>query len=173
LWTILVAPVKSAERVVLKGEDYMAVGVDLAAALQSDGVQSEQIMTDIQLRLRQAGVRVVDQEIGPHLYVSIDAVKSGNGIYAYEVIARFTTLVVRASDFSELLSVSAPVPPELPPISRAAVWRLRNSAVIATVWDQSIVGIAGAVRIRETIRDSVRDVVDRFLNDWLAVNPRK
>jgi hypothetical protein len=41
----------------------------------------------------------------------------------------------------------------------------------ATVWDHSMIAINGARDLRVNVRQAVKDLIDRFLNDWLAANP--
>jgi len=42
----------------------------------------------------------------------------------------------------------------------------------AATWDKSYAGIVGAKYIRD-IREAVKDLVDEFANDYLAVNPKR
>lgn len=48
----------------------------------------------------------------------------------------------------------------------------RNGQVVlgATTWRK---GILRTIPTAQVIRDIVKDIVDQFLNDWLAVNPKK
>jgi len=49
--------------------------------------------------------------------------------------------------------------------------RDRNIVSEAATWKQQRVGWVGSNKI-SVLRDHVRDSVDRFLNDYLAVNPK-
>jgi hypothetical protein len=47
-----------------------------------------------------------------------------------------------------------------------------KTRVIASTWDKSSVKIVGANNVATGVRDSVKDHVDEFINDYLSVNPK-
>jgi len=58
---------------------------------------------------------------------------------------------------------------------REAVFLLREPKRIcigASTWKRGRVWIVGLGRIRE-LRESVKDLVDEFINDYLAANPKE
>lgn len=44
--------------------------------------------------------------------------------------------------------------------------------ILGTTWDHHFIGIAGTEKLDEQIRTEIRDLVDQFLNDYLAANPK-
>jgi hypothetical protein len=46
-----------------------------------------------------------------------------------------------------------------------------NKVFLVTTWSDSAVGMTSKRNIR-TIRDGIGDYVDRFINDYLAANPK-
>lgn len=119
------------------------VGVDDDA--RALGLTPEIIRTDVELKLRLAGVRVVAPEEDskvpghPYLYVRI-AVSSTNAL---------VDVGLNQDVFLE---------------------RNGQRAFGVPTWSSSVIlGTATAQRIR----DHTKDLVDQFLNAWLAVNPKK
>jgi hypothetical protein len=119
------------------------------------GLTEQLLQTDVELRLRKAGVPVLSQAERlplpdmPWLYVRVagleDRTTSGHLLgYAYAIVVGFYQNVLLARDFS-------PYPG-------------------ARTWDAERIGITSRDAGR-VIRDAVGDLVDQFINDYLAVNP--
>lgn len=132
----------------LKGLSAVSVLVqDLSDGAKVLGLNKDDIQTDVELKLRLAGMRVVTEEEGfklpgdPYLYVN-----------------------VTLPDTPRVASIAIE-------LRQDAVLR-RNSAIAHSVitWSSGAVISSPSAQI---IRDDFKDLVDKFLNDWLSVNPKK
>lgn len=115
------------------------------------GLTKGQIQTDVELRLRKAGVMVLTREEWkktpgkPFLYVNISTkTRSGSELCAYSTHVKLEELVTLARGFQ----------------------------TAGTIWNTGEVGTVGINKISQ-IRDSVGDRVDSFINDYLAANPKR
>jgi hypothetical protein len=115
------------------------------------GLTQDQIKTDVELRLRKAGVRVLTNEDRyktpgmPYLYVNVNtSFKSGTGLCAHSVGVELKEMVMLARRFE----------------------------TVGSIWRTGSVGTVGIANIKE-LRGSVGDLVDEFINDYLAANPNK
>ena len=137
------------ERATLKGIKAIVVAVDVNPEAEPHGLSKDQIQTDVELRLRKAGIKVVSllSEGGSSfLSVAVAMVKSSDGsVYAYSIQLAFNQLTVLMRD------------PRVP--------------AVATTWSTSYVGLAGFYRVRE-VRNILADQVDRFINAYLEQNPK-
>ena len=120
--------------------------------LQKDGVGESQLQTRLEVKLREAGIRVLTQEQGgktpgrPYLYLNINSTKiQGNPPVASVAIA-------------------------LELQEQVLLQRGKKSASAAT-WSTATVGTVPADDVR-SIYDRVGDLVDEFINDYLAANPK-
>lgn len=119
---------------------------------ERDGLTRNAIQADVELRLRQAGITVfsrgVEDAAGPafpYLYVSVHATKLPQlNLYAVYVSVELTQQVL------QLVS---------------------GDLVHAATW-----GRGGALTVESGhlrhVRDPIKDNVDQFINDWLAVHPQ-
>jgi hypothetical protein len=131
----------------LKGVYVIVENMDPQA--ENLGLRADQIETDVELRLRKAGVRVLTKEeifktTGmPSLCVNVLALVA-RGLVTYSVEVELSEIVTLDRGF-------------------------RTHGVI---WSD---GGTGNVDIRSIgkIRESVGDKVDKFINDYLAANPKK
>jgi hypothetical protein len=136
-------------RATLKGISAVTVIVDLGSpdGAKALGLSADTIQTDVELKLRLAGIRVVTQEEalklpgGPALEVQIDLTKD---------------------------ALAASIDVDL--CQDAWLERDTIAAVAVPTWG---VGRVAAHPTAEQIRDAVKDHVDEFLNAWLSVNPKK
>jgi hypothetical protein len=139
----------------LKGLKGVYVLVEsLQAEAERSGLSQTSIQTDVELKLRQAGITVLTQAEmleapgGPHLYISVNTQSSQSGLlYAYSI------RVALCQDVR---------------LDRDPSIRIFS----ATTWFVASVGTAGRNRLRD-IRDMVKDDVDTFINAYLSVNPKK
>jgi len=113
------------------------------------GLTVEQLQTDVELKLRQAGIKVLSKsEVrstpgAPHLYVNVYMLQSGA-----------CHIDVRVNQFARLE-------------------RRNSTRVIASTWSIEALGFTPAIQAAATIRRNVGARVDRFISAYLAVNPRK
>jgi hypothetical protein len=136
-----------AQRATLKGVNIVEVVVEeVDPVAERDGLTQSQLRTEVELRLRQAGIPVGPTLTG-HLYVNVDTVKSDDGqTYAYNVLLQYMQQVVLARD------------PKAP--------------LFATTWETGGVGMIGANRLRQ-VRRHVATYVDQFITAYLEQNPKR
>ena len=133
----------------LKGITGFYVSVEqLDNAIEKEGLTTDQIRTDVELKLSTAGIQVFTKEQASHAsgkpLLRVDlAIGSKQGLYPYA------------------LDIGA----------RQMVRLERDPAVTvyATTWSVGSAGIAGLL----SVRDTVKDLLDEFLNAWLLENPRQ
>jgi hypothetical protein len=142
------------ERQSLKGLKGVYVLVeDLKAEAERDGLNQASIRTDVELKLRQAGITVLTKAEAeaapgaPCLYISVDT---------------------KGSQSESLYGVSMKV--ELKQNVRLdrdpSMWLPG-----VTTWSVEAVGTVGRGKLRN-LRDRVKDYADRFINAYLSVNPK-
>jgi hypothetical protein len=125
------------------------------AAAEMRGLTESQLQTDVELRLRKAGIRVLTLsevkavDAHPTLYVNLHLVSQDppfDGAYVFHlsVDVRQTVLLV--------------TPP--------------SSKNFACTWETATTGTVGLQRVGD-LRGRVGDLVDQLINDYLAANPPK
>ena len=120
---------------------------------QRDGLDTTLIQTDVELKLRQAGITVLTQQewlstaAAPYLYVNVQVFKNPAKFYAYRATVELRQRVTLVHD---------------PSVS-----------VLATTW--SVPGTIGTVGSQKvgSVREDVRDLTDQFINAYLAANPTR
>jgi hypothetical protein len=139
----------------LKGLNGVGVVVEsLRAEMDQVGLNRTSIQTDVELKLRQAGVTVLTRaEVlaapgGPYLYIIVNTTTSTGALYAY---------VINVQLLQDIR------------LDRDPSIRIIDTAT----W--SVAGFGTVLRnnLRNVIRDTIKDRVDIFLNAYLSVNPRK
>lgn len=125
------------------------------AEAESRGFTESQLQTDVELRLRRAGIRVLtiqeakESAANPTLYVNVTLVRldaPADGLYAFSlsVDVRQTVLLVT------------------PPFSKT----------FASTWETATTGAIGLQRVGD-LRGRIGDLVDELINDYLAANTPK
>jgi len=148
------ADTKELERETLKGLRGVGVVVeDPGAYASSAGLTISMLRSDVEPRLRQAGIAVLseaerDSTPGwPYLYVAVTVgplpARLSGHLYSVEVQLHQQVTLVRA-----------------PTVKTRAV-----------TWNTSSIGVAESPS--ETIRRSLRDRVDQFINAYRDVNPKR
>ncbi len=114
------------------------------------GLTKEAIETDTELRLRQYGIKVLSREESPdsYLYINVNTV------------------------VQEALPIAA-VAVQVQFLQDVLLYRDLKTRVTATTWSKGINGLVGVNQLRDFSRENVKDLVDKFINDYLAVNPKK
>jgi hypothetical protein len=132
----------------LKGIDAVEVLVeDLPDGAKVLGLTRESIQTDVELKLRLAGMRVVSQQEDlklpgmPDVHVMVAVTQDGT--------ASFISVELRQN---------------------AMLARSGEIAFNVTTWDSMWIG---SNMTAQSIREKIKDKVDEFLNAWLSVNPKK
>lgn len=113
------------------------------------GLTESQIQTDVELRLQKAGVRVltvkeqVETPGGPFLYVTVTA-NIWRGCRAYTVLVELYETVTLVRGFQ----------------------------TAGVIWKKGVIRTSTKIPKERSIRDTLSDVVDVFINDYLAANPK-
>ena len=138
-------------RATLRGLPGMAVLVEaLTPQVERTGLTRNQLQTDVELRLRQAGIRVLTSEerfavVGkPYLYVRVTILLYGERLVIYHIKV-------------ELVQYASLETGEV--------------AFAAATWDTARLGTLDISNLSYG-RDRVIDEVDEFINAYLSVNPR-
>jgi hypothetical protein len=128
--------------------------------LERDGVTKAQLTTRVQIKLRQAGIKVLDVDelekmpikeglkiaSAPALYLDVDSIKiKDSPLYAYSLSLEVLETVILKRD--------------------------KKIEVLAGTWKQKAMGYCGVERLR-SVYDGVDDMVNMFINDYLAANPK-
>jgi len=112
------------------------------------GLTREMLKTDVELKLRLAGIKVVTEKNldEPYLYVCVNIYSSKNPpVFSFNVSVQFNQLVYLGRD--------------------------KNISFDGVTWSDGCTGIVGTKEMSKFIRDAVKLIVDKFLNDYLSVNP--
>jgi len=124
---------------------------DIAADAQQDGLTADIIKVATELRLRQAGIPIVDkltgeiQKPGVILSVEIDTLNlTSEERYIYSL----------QLEALENITLSRDIP----------------MRTLATTWETENYGIIGKSKL-VNIRNTINDMVDKFANDYFAQNP--
>ena len=132
-------------RETLRGINSVSVLVeDLDADEVRDGLTKDQIQTDVELRLRKAGINVVPQG-SPTLYIDANLLKDTN-LYIYDCSVALEQFVTVETN---------------------------GVSTIAPTWSGATTGRVGSSNMPRAIRNTVGDLVDKSLNAYLSVNPPK
>jgi hypothetical protein len=135
----------------LKGLTGVAVVVeDLQPDAEKSGLSGDQIQTDVELRLRLAGIKVLTQEQmlaspgTPFLEVNLNTL-TRQETYSYSLEVRLHQGV--------------------------SLERNPRISLPAVTWEAGAVGFAELTK-SDQIRNHIKDYVDKFINAWLSVNPK-
>ncbi|MFC1692113.1 hypothetical protein ACFL1R_01245 [Candidatus Latescibacterota bacterium] len=135
----------------LKGVEVLVE--DLKPDIEKDGLSKSSIQTDVELKLRMAGIKVLTEEEWlkepgtPYLYVSVNSFKKEEEVsYSINIALELNETVCLVRDLTMSCN--------------------------AVTWSTSYIGKVGKLKVNE-IRDGVKDRVDIFINDYLAVNPKE
>ena len=137
-------------RETLKGMSAVEVLVEsLPDGAKVLGLTEESIQTDVELKLRLAGMRVLKPEEWtktpgfPYLYVEVSVLAAKDGSTACYIAVELH--------------------------QNALLERNGQFVAGATTWDTSFIGLN---QDAQDIRNKVKDHIDKFLNAWLSVNPK-
>lgn len=148
------APTESSSAASLRGIRSLRVTLHI----QGTNVPEQSLRTDIELRLRQSGLRLADDAEG-QLQLVLQVAPGPSGYRVYYATLSFVERMVRISDYR----ASLPKPAD-------ESW---IPAFEAASWSQAVLGFERPDLLPETMRARARDLADAFLNDYLAANPRE
>jgi hypothetical protein len=127
---------------------------DLKAEVENQGLTRSELLTEVALRLNEKGIRILKQDEwpkiagSPYLYVNVhttSATGSSGRLYGVSINVSLMQVV--------------------------ALTRDPTSVTFAATWQEGIVGVIGREKLEE-LRGVVRQLVDNFITDYLAVNSR-
>lgn len=139
----------------LAGMDAMFVLVeDLQKYSIEAGLTRRQIQTDVELKLRREGIRILSRE---------EMLKTPGA----------TTLCVVVG--SQKIQESPILVFDLDVKFIQSTFLERNPKILVsgTTWNRGKIGYAGDLRFVNLVRQGIDDLVDMFLNDYLAANPKE
>jgi len=124
---------------------------DLNPDAERGGLIKSDLQTDIESRLRKAGIRVLTEEEwretprAPLLYVKADALRGSNIAYAYYINVQL--------------------------YQRVSIEQTPNNiSGFAATWSTGSMGIADQVKLKGLVMGSLRNEVDEFIKAYLAEN---
>lgn len=142
--------IKQGEEDVLRGLVAVTVKVErLRAEIEQDGLFASTLQSDVEMKLRLAGIKVLSEEQAlespdsPHLYLFVDAFKHSEG-YIYRI----------------QLSLREPV----------MVLRTHTKMFATTLRIRDELGITPYL---SEIRGEAQDLVDEFIKAWQAANRKR
>lgn len=143
------------KRAPLKGLKGVGVTVeDLPAEVEEIGLTRTKLETDVELRLRKAGIRVLDETErlpppgSPYLYVNVNVHRIGKetGYWPFSIYVALS--------------------------ERVRLERNPEIVVDAATWSTGCIAAGPTDSLPRGVRDYVGDMVDIFCNDYLAANPK-
>ena len=130
----------------------------LGADIKRDGLTEEQLRTDVEIRLRRAGIRVLTEReakespMKPLLLITVKSLKS-------DPLSKLLEANIYSFGFFIELRQAA------------SLARMPPNEFLVTTWNDGAIGFATAKNLR-VIRDGLGDYVDKFANAFLTVNPK-
>ena len=138
-----------AERVSLTGLTTLSVVVeDLAPVAQKNGVTQAALESEVERRLRQAGISITS-DADAYLYVHVIVAEPGSSLPLPYVI-----------DVALMQEVTLP-----------RGLKTRTPLQCQTWWVNSL-GLTGPDRLRAAVGDRVNEFVDQFIRAYRSVNPK-
>lgn len=140
-------------RASLRGLSGVNVAIEyLQPEVERGGLTRQQLQTDVELRLRHAGIMVLTEEErlkvpgAPYLYVRVHVLLSASvsGLAAYSIRME---------------------------LHQRAHLETDDSFALVSTWHTDSLGIVGVANLH-TVRGRVRDDADEFINAYLSVHPR-
>jgi hypothetical protein len=140
-------------RLSLKGlQEIFVLIEELSPAFKELGLTEYQLRTDVELKLRMAGIKVVSEKDKvpgtPFLYVKTWGERSKN----------------LPDSFSILFVIELQ--------QKVFLFRIPNSLLWAPTWSLTQWGLIPDREFSQRIRATVKDSIDMFINAYLSVNPK-
>ncbi len=148
-----IADFNESERATLEGIKGIYVVEKISPEAEKDGLTGDLVRTDVELQLRKSGIRVLTKKEWleapgrPYLYVRVFALKYEEmPLYSVDITVAINQLVRLNRD----LTVSS----------------------VAVTWSNEVNGIVEDKKMKASVREQLKNLVDKFINDYLAVNPK-
>lgn len=143
----------------LRGLAGVAVRVtELPQEVERDGLLKAQLQTDVELRLRKAGIRVLTED---QWFIEPGQPTLRVGVYLYKV--------------SDPKTINAYTKSVEVVLRQNVVLSRKPSTIVrgAITWESTLtVGVSNSTVLQKDIRDQVADRIDEFINAFLAANPK-
>jgi hypothetical protein len=159
---------------------------EISADLEASGLTRSLIASDVEVRLRRQGLRVLDEEGlsrepgGPYLHVIVTGRKTAvPELVAFVISVQFEQAVLPTRS----MDTAGDNPPRRESFPDSEKWLValnewskarsnqREKAVFAATWGVNAVGSVGTSALARGVRDGLADFVDQFIAAYLAVNP--
>lgn len=138
------------EKESLKGIKSFHVVVESLEEEKAAGLTEDQIQTDVELRLRSLGLKVVDSpKVDGFLYVDVHIVPpqgTGGSFYSFHIRLEFHQMVI--------------------------LFRDHKASFLCSTWSTGRTGFVKTGKVEKNLREQILERVDEFANDFLAVNPK-
>ncbi|MDA2927709.1 hypothetical protein MYX78_10860 [Acidobacteria bacterium AH-259-G07] len=141
----------------LRGLEGVEVLVAIGEPIVEAGLSKHQLQVDVELRLRKAGIKVLTEEErwntpgSPFLFASVIGVRISRSEtrsgYAYQMKLYLNQQVTLSRDLEK---------------TDAFTWHTAG-----------VIGITPRDSLTRNIREAIADMVDEFINDYLAINPKQ
>ncbi len=149
----------------------------VTVALQIDepvsGISEGSVRNEVELRLRQTGITIPEQNVGPFLLVHIFINKWDEYSFYFTVNVSFYQYVLRSKDLFLVIRDVAEDQLDSLPIPMRLFSASLDHNITARTWSNLILGAAGSLRIADGIDKAVDQLVTGFLNDYLTANPKR
>jgi len=148
---VAVAADSELDRATLTGLHGVGVIVErLDAEVERAGLTRGMLQTDAELKLRLAGIQVLtDQELDKEP--------------GHPLLLLTPNILLRSGAFGCSVEL----------LQNVQLIRAPSVGTLAPTWSTSGVGVAPARRVLEDVRNTFKGLVDRFVNAYLAANPKK
>jgi hypothetical protein len=143
---------RNLQRASLAGMSRVYVVVTATPTAEQDGVTSAFIKTEVESRLRAAGVKVIDK-----------------GDWAIDDGILSITISALPIEKVPLYACSFSVDLKQTLISM----RDRSTRIMGATWQTSGIAAIGRAQLKETAKRNVLEFVDGFISDYVAANTRK
>jgi hypothetical protein len=152
---------------------------DIDREVEKDGLRTADVQTDVELQLRLAGIPVKESLAEIIANPKLPPYKGGTAEERDASLKDFTKFLDRIAFDSLVVTISTQksdsgnyyaytIDVEL----RQTVSLPSKRSIEAATWEARSLGTVGMRNI-STFRESVKNHINRFINDWLAVNPKK
>ena len=117
---------------------------DISPDAERAGLKKAQVQSDVEAWLRKKGV-TVDSRAAEQFYVDVDTGNAAGG-YAYGIDVGFR---------------------------QPATLQRTGKTVLADTWSDGTVGSSTPAKLAIAVRDQLRDLLDEFIVEYFAANPKR